>query len=179
MKPRNALPLAVLFIVCFLLPGCTSTGGGQETPVPTTTLPPQPVTSPPATLPETTATTVPAPITSIMTTPTVDLDAAFNASVEQCLNETPEVSSLTTEIALTSCLQKTPRPAGACARAYRENLLKYVEDDTTTAGFDRINHNVQLLRTRYYDGLRYDTTILGWVSCDGEFVVETYEMKHG
>jgi len=177
MKIRNALLLTVLFTVCLLLPGCTSTGGGQETTVPPTTLTPEPVATTPATLPETTATTIPVPATTVAT-PTVDPDAAFNASVEQCLGATPVVSSLMTEMTLTSCLQKTPRPAGACAQAYRKNLLKYVEDDTTTAGFERINTNLAVLRTRYDDGQRYDTTILGWVSCGNGSVIETYEMDH-
>lgn len=175
MKIQNFLPLTVLFIVCLLLPGCTGTGGGQQTSVPTTTL--APVTSAPTTLPATSAPTSMPPVTTLATTPTVDPDAAFNAAAERCLNETPVVSNLTTETALTACFQKTPRPASICAKAYRENLLKYAEDDTTTAGFNRINHNVQLLRKMYYDGLRYDTTILGWVSCEGGFVVGTYEME--
>lgn len=178
MQIRNFLPLTVLFIACLLLPGCTSTGGGQQTTVPTTTPAPQLVTFPPPTTPETTATTATVPATTLKTTTTVDPDAAFNAATEKCLNETPVVGNLTTEIALTACFQKTPRPASVCARAYRENLLKFVEDDTTTAGFDRINFNVRLLRTRYYDGQRYDTTILGWVSCGNGSVVEAYEMDH-
>lgn len=177
MQLRTLLPLAVLFIACLLLTGCTGTGGGQQTTVPTTTL--APVTSEPTTLPATTATTATAPVTTIQTTPTVDHDAAFNAAAEACFNETPEVGNLTTEIALTVCFQKTPRPSGVCAQAYRENLLKYAEDDTTTAGFNRINHNVRLLRTKYYDGQRYDTTILGWVSCESGVTIETYEMKYG
>jgi len=177
MQLRSLLPLTMLFIVCILLPGCTGTGGGQQTTVPTTTL--APVTSEVTTLPATTATTEPVPVTTLTPTPTVDPDAAFNAAAERCFNETPEVGNLTTEVALTVCFQKTPRPSSVCARAYRENLLKYAEDDTTTAGFNRINHNVQLLRKMYYDGLRYDATVLGWVSCEGGFVVGTYEMKHG
>lgn len=177
MKTQNFLPLTALFIVCLLLPGCTGTGGGQQTSVPTTTL--APVTSAPTTFPATSAPTSMPPVTTLATTPTVDPDATFNAAAEKCLNETPVVSNLTTETALTACFQKTPRPATACAQAYRENLLKYVEDDTTTAGFNRINHNVRLLRTKYYEGQRYDTTILGWVSCGSGVTVETYEMKNG
>lgn len=71
-----------------------------------------------------------------------------------------------------------PSPVSPCAQAYRQNVLRYTKDDSTTDGYSRASQNVRLLRKMYFDGLRYDSIVGGWVSCEGGFVVAAYEMKH-
>ena len=177
MKPDFFILLVVFLITVTMLPGCVTPGGGDTPATRATTLSVS-ATSPPTPSAEITTTLPPATTVLIATTVTENPDGAFHAAAEKCLNETPEIINLTTEMAFITCFQKTPMPASACARAYKQNVLKYTNDDTTTAGFTRMNENVQLLRKRYYEGLRYDTTLGGWVACEGGFFVATYEMEH-
>jgi len=125
----------------------------------------------------TNAPSVSATVTSIPVALTGNPDAAFIEASEKCFNETPVIGNRTTEIAFIACFQKSPKPVSQCAGAYRQNILRYTNDDTTTAGFNRMNYNIQQLRTMYFDGVWWDVLRYGWFPCEGregEFKPVTY-----
>jgi hypothetical protein len=105
------------------------------------------------------------PSPSVTTLSDADADQAFADAAEACYNGTPVISNITTHISFVTCMDRTPKPAGACARNYRSNALRYTNDDDTTAGYARETQNTHLARDAYYRNLAYDAPAQQFVPC--------------
>jgi hypothetical protein len=109
----------------------------------------------------------PPPASATLTLAPADADKAFVDAADVCFNKTPVISDITTHIAFVTCMKSTPLPAGACARNYRSNALKYTNDDDTTSGYARETHNTHLAREAYTKGFAYDAPSQQFVPCSG------------
>jgi len=96
-------------------------------------------------------------------------DRNFVDAFELCYNNTPVITDIKTNLEFTICMQHTPIPTGECAKYFRSDVLKYAtKDDSTTAGFIRETHNMQVARSAFYNNMRWDSSIPptgGWVKC--------------
>ena len=96
-------------------------------------------------------------------------DRNFVDAFELCYNNTPVITDIKTNLEFTICMQHTPIPTGECAKHFRSDVLKYAtKDDSTTAGFTRETHNMQVARAAFYNNMRWDSSIPpagGWVKC--------------
>ncbi len=147
----------VLLVAVLLTAGCTNDNKNiAVTPAVTGTQPPVLPVSVVPTLPET-------PLQD-----TTD-DRNFVDAFEICYNNTPVITDTKTNLEFTICMQHTPIPTGECAKHFRSDVLKYAtKDDSTTAGFTRETHNMQVARAAFYKNVRWDSSIPpsgGWVNC--------------
>ena len=79
-------------------------------------------------------------------------DRNFVDAVEICYNNTPVITDTKTNLEFTICMQHTPIPTGKCAQQFRSDILKYAtKDDSTTAGFNRETHNMQVARAIFFE----------------------------
>jgi hypothetical protein len=133
----------------------------------------EPLTTPPATTIQTTATimtVVPSP-TEVLPDPTAD--KKFADAADACFNKTPVITNLSTHLAFATCMKDTPLPLGNCALNYRYYVLKYTNEDTTTAGFARETENSRLAREAYFRGEGYDGVRQEYVPCGNATVIKT------
>ncbi len=83
-------------------------------------------------------------------------DREFLDAVETCYNTTPVIKDVKTNLEFTICMQHTTIPTGECAKQFRKDILTYTtKDDSTTAGFARETHNMQVARARYDQCMGY------------------------
>ena len=151
--PASVFALAAL-VFLLLAAGCTS----KPVAEPVTTVPPvMTVQTPVATM-----TVVP---TATTESPDAARDKAFADTADACFNSTPVITDLTTSMAFATCMKNTPRPLGNCAVNYRYYVLKYTNEDATTAGFARETANSHLARDAYLRGEGYDDVNLTYVPC--------------
>jgi hypothetical protein len=149
----SALTIAAL-VFLLLAAGCTTS---KPAPAPVTTIP---VT--------TIQTTVPTPAPVATTPPGWDdamKDKAFTDAADACMNSTPVIANITTHLAFATCMKNTPLPSGNCALNYRYYVLKYTNEDTTTAGFARQTKNALLAHDAYLRGEGYDGVSQQYVPC--------------
>ena len=133
----------------------------------------EPVTTTPATTIQTTATTmtvVPSP-TEVL--PDTTADKKFADAADACFNKTPVITNLSTKLAFATCMKDTPLPLGNCALNYRYYVLKYTNEDATTAGFARETENSRLAREAYLRGEGYDGVRLEYVPCGNATLIRT------
>lgn len=105
------------------------------------------------------------PTTLVTIVPAADLDRAFVEAAAICFQKTPVIADITTHMAFLTCMQKTPNPAGDCARGYRDTVLRYMNEDDTTAGYSRETHNTHLARDAFNRSMTYDATSQQFVPC--------------
>ena len=151
---------ALVFLL--LVAGCT-----------TSTPAPAPVTNTPVTIIETTVTTLTPVPTATGELPNTTADRLFVDAADACYNSTPVISNLTNHLTFASCMKETPLPSGNCAINYRYYVLKYTNEDTTTAGFSRQTKNAQLARDAYLRGEGYDALHQVYVPCGNATLVPT------
>ena len=133
----------------------------------------EPVTTTPATTIQTTATTmtvVPSP-TEVL--PDTTADKKFADAADACFNKTPVITNISTKLAFATCMKDTPLPLGNCALNYRYYVLKYTNEDATTAGFARETENSRLAREAYFRGEGYDSVRLEYVPCGNATLIRT------
>ena len=133
----------------------------------------EPVTTTPATTIQTTAptmTVVPSP-TEVL--PDTTADKKFADAADACFNKTPVITNLSTHLAFATCMKDTPLPLGNCALNYRYYVLKYTNEDATTAGFARETENSRLAREAYFRGEGYDSVRLEYVPCGNATLIRT------
>ena len=70
-------------------------------------------------------------------------------------------------------MKDTPLPLGNCALNYRYYVLKYTNEDATTAGFARETENSRLAREAYFRGEGYDSVRLEYVPCGNATLIRT------
>jgi len=149
---RSSVFIVIMAVVILMaaLSGCTSTSSPQAVPVTATPA----VTDTPVPVPAVTALPTAAPVQE------PDLvaiaDKKFADAAEACYAENPVISDITTRLAFTSCMQDVPDPKGVCALSYKGNILKYLKDDDTTAGYSRMNTRIQKARDAYSKDLSYN-----------------------
>jgi hypothetical protein len=151
---------ALVFLL--LMAGCTS----------------KPTAEPVATTPVTTIQTTMTTMTVVPTVVEVLPDAAaadkkFVAAADTCYNKTPVITNLSTKLAFSTCMKDTPLPLGNCALNYRYYVLKYTNEDATTAGFARQTENSRLAREAYFRGEGYDSVRLEYVPCGNATLIRT------
>jgi len=157
----SALTIAAL-VFLLLVAGCTTSkpAPAAVTSVPVTTI----------------QTTVPTP-TPVPTTPQgwddAAKDKAFTDAADACYNSTPVISNLTNHLTFATCMKDTPLPSGNCAVNYRYYVLKFTNEDTTTAGFARQTKNAQLARDAYLRGEGYDAIHQVYVPCGNATLIPT------
>jgi hypothetical protein len=142
--------IMAVVILMAALSGCTSSSSPPAVPV--------------AATPAVTSTPAPATVVTTMqtTVPTAEpdmeaiVDKEFVDATEACYSATPVISSVSTQIAFVTCMQNTPLPKGLCAVNYRNNILNYMKDDDTTAGYSRMNTRIKLAREAYSKDLSYN-----------------------
>jgi hypothetical protein len=156
-SPASVFAIAAL-VFLLLAAGCT-TGKPAATPVPTV---------PPTTVETTAITVIPTPTTEA---PDVIADRAFAAAADICYQNTPVITNLTTHLAFATCMKDTPLPPGNCAQNYRYYVLKYTNEDASTAGFARETNNVHLARDAFLRNEGYDGVRLEYVPCGGNATV--------
>jgi hypothetical protein len=157
----SALTVAAL-VFLLLAAGCTTS---KPAPVPVTTIP---VT--------TIQTTIPTPTPLPTTTPGYDeaaKDKAFTDAADACMNSTPVIANISTHLVFATCMKNTPLPSGNCALNYRYYVLKFTNEDTTTAGFARQTKNAQLARDAYFRGEGYDGVSQKYVPCGNATLIPT------
>ena len=133
----------------------------------------EPVATTPARTIQTTATTmtvVPSP-TDVF--PDTTADKKFADAADACFNKTPVITNLSTHLAFATCMKDTPLPLGNCALNYRYYVLKYTNEDTTSAGFARETENSRLAREAYLRGEGYDGVRQEYVPCGNATVIKT------
>jgi len=153
---------AAALILLLLAAGCAT-----SKPAPATVATTVPVT----TIPTTIATPTPAPTTT-QTWGDVQ-DKAFADAADACMNATPVITNLTDHLTFATCMKNTPLPSGNCAINYRYYVLKYTNEDTTTAGFARQTKNAQLARDAYLRGEGYDGVSQQYVPCGNATLIPT------
>jgi hypothetical protein len=157
----SALTIAAL-VILLLAAGCTTT---KPAPVPVTTIP---VT--------TIQTTVPTPTPLPTTLPGWDeaaKDKAFTDAADACMNSTPVIDNISSHLVFATCMKNTPLPSGNCALNYRYYVLKYTNEDLTTAGFARQTKNAQLARDAYLRVEGYDGVSQKYVPCGNATLIPT------
>jgi len=84
--------------------------------------------------------------------PTDDImsDRKFVEAAEGCYRNTSVITSVASNLAFTTCMQKTPNPTNECAQDYKRYALEFTNDDDTTSGFERETYNLHLAREYYY-----------------------------
>ncbi len=102
--------------------------------------------------------------TSVPIEDTTD-DKNFVDAAEACFRATPGINNISAHTAFVRCMQNTPDPASPCAQSYRRNVLKYTNEDSTTSGFDRETHNVNLFRSAFFKNLTYNATLQEFEPC--------------
>ena len=139
-------------------------------------------TSPPAPAPTTTM-----PVTTVqtmVTTPTVipattiglnetAIDKAFTDAAEACYQKTPVIANISTQLEFAACMGDTPLPLGNCARNFRYYVLKYTNEDPTTAGFAREMENFRTARAAYLRGEGFDGASQKYVPCGNATLIRT------
>jgi hypothetical protein len=151
---------ALLFLI--LAAGCT-----------TSTPAPAPVTTPPVTTVPTTVatpTTVPTPSTEQLN---AIADKAFADAADACFNSTPVITDLLTRQGFATCIKDIPLPPGNCAQNYRYYLLKYTNEDFSTAGYARETANNLLAREAYLRGEGYDGVGQEYAPCGNSTLIPT------
>ncbi|PKL64514.1 MAG: hypothetical protein CVV32_07470 [Methanomicrobiales archaeon HGW-Methanomicrobiales-3] len=86
-------------------------------------------------------------------------DKTFADAARACYAKNPVISDIATRLAFTSCMQDTPDPKGMCALSYKDNILKYIKDDDTSAGYARMNTRIRLAREAFSKNLSYNYLI--------------------
>lgn len=86
-------------------------------------------------------------------------DRDFVEAAEACYRNTWVITSVASDLAFTSCMQKTPDPDNECARSYKGYALEFTKDDDTTSGFERETYNLHLARDYFYSNC---TIPIGW-----------------
>jgi hypothetical protein len=157
----SALTIAAL-VFLLIVAGCTT-----SKPAPT------PVTSVPVTTIQT-AVTTPTPVpTTTQGWDDATKDKAFTDAADACYNSTPVITNLTTHLVFATCMKNTPLPSGNCAINYRYYVLKYTNEDTTTAGFARQTKNAEFAREAYLRGEGYDGINQEYVPCGNATLIKT------
>jgi hypothetical protein len=157
----SALTIAAL-VFLLLVTGCTTSKPA-----------PEPVTSIPVTTIPTTITTLPPVPTTTQGWDDATKDKAFTDAADACYNSTPVITNLTTHLVFATCMKNTPLPSGNCAINYRYYVLKYTNEDTTTAGFARQTKNAELAREAYLRGEGYDGINQEYVPCGNATLIKT------
>jgi len=149
---RSSVFVLIMAVVILMaaLSGCTSTS-----------------TQPVATTPVVTYTPAPTPVVTAMqtTAPAAEpdkvaiADKTFADAARACYAKNPVISDIATRLAFTSCMQDTPDPKGMCALSYKDNILKYIKDDDTSAGYARMNTRIRLAREAFSKNLSYNYLI--------------------
>jgi hypothetical protein len=149
MKPSAIFTVLMAVVILALLSGCTGTTSPPVTPAATT---------PMATPTPMTPVATPTPTTAAVPTPDSDAvaDMSFNTALETCYATTPVITNGTSRVAFVNCLQNAPDPKGGCAVNYKSNVQRYLKDDDTTAGYNRMNSRIQLARDAYSRNLTYN-----------------------
>jgi hypothetical protein len=104
---------------------------------------------------------IPVIITSNATTD----DKIFIDATEACYRETPEINNSTNHRTFINCMQNAPEPVSVCEKEFKHIALKYTNEDDTTAGYSRMNYNMQLLRNAYFNNLTWNGTTQKFESC--------------
>jgi len=146
---RSSVFVLIMAVVILMaaLSGCTSTSNQPVATTPAVTSTPAPTTV--VTAMETTAPAVEPDRVAIA-------DKTFADAAEACYAKNPVISDIATRLAFTSCMQDTPDPKGVCALSYKDNLLKYIKDDDTSAGYARMNTRIRLAREAFGKNLSYN-----------------------
>jgi hypothetical protein len=151
---------ALVFLL--LMAGCTSKPAAE------------PITTTPATTIQTTVTTIMTVVpTTVEEWSSSTADRAFVDAADICYKNTPVITNLSTHLAFATCMKDTPLPSGNCALNYRYYVLKYTNEDTTTAGFARETSNARLAREAYLRGEGYDGVRQEYVPCGNSTLIRT------
>ena len=150
---------ALVFLL--LMAGCTGKPAAE------------PVATTPVTTIQTTMTTMTVVPTVIEVLPDPAADKKFVEAADACYNKTPVITNLSTKLAFATCMKDTPLPLGNCALNYRYYVLKYTNEDATTAGFARETENSRLAREAYFRGEGYDSVRLEYVPCGNATLIRT------
>jgi hypothetical protein len=160
---RSPAPLFAVAALVFLLlmAGCTTKPAAE------------PVMSTPAPTVQTTVTTMTVvPTTTADSAITTD-DRMFIDAAEACYKNTPVITNLSTHLAFASCMKDTPLPSGNCALNYRYYVLKYTNEDATSAGFARETSNARLAREAFLRNEGYDGVRQEYVPCGNSTLIAT------
>jgi hypothetical protein len=142
---------ALVFLL--LMAGCTGKPAAE------------PVTTPPTTTMQTTVTTMTVVPTPTEVLPDLTADQKFADAADICYNNTPVITNLSAHMAFATCMKDTPLPSGNCALNYRYYVLKYTNEDATSAGFARETSNTRLTRDAYLRGEGFDGVRQEYVPC--------------
>ncbi len=165
-RPVDGYLASVFTVACLvfllLMAGCTTSKPAAE-----------PVTTLPATTLQTTVTTMTVVPTPTEVLPDQAADKKFADAADACFTQTPVITNISTKMAFATCMKDTPRPLGNCALNYRYYVLKYTNEDTTTAGFAREMENSRLAREAYFRGEGFDSVRLEYVPCGNATLIRT------